>query len=240
MFKKNAWFGLLGLSLLVVGLSAYTGGGSGEQAVPEEATVNGRLLDSYDIPVVDGYVRVSSDSIETRTDTVGGFSFSIAAGAHQLVASKDGLTLAVLCFTCAEGVIYQLGDIKPGMPSNCDTAQPSAGDADGDGLLDIDETAGWLVNIVLGDGTIETREVDSDPGLYDTDGDGDGDGDGLNDAQEMAARTDPRRMDTDGDLLYDYAEFNVYKSHPTRMESDGDSCDPDSPEGECYSDPNLS
>ena len=233
MFKQGVWFGLVGLLLLVVGLSACTGGGSEAAAEPEEATVNGRLLDSYDIPVVDGFVRVSSDLIETRTDTDGRFSFSITAGAHQLVASKDGLTLAVLCFTAAEGVIYDLGDIKPGMPSNCDSALPTAGDADGDGLLDIDETAGWPVNIVLGDGTIETREVNSDPALYDTDGDG------LNDAQEMAARTDPRRMDTDGDLLSDYAEFYVYKSHPTRMDSDGDSCDPDSPEGECYSDPNL-
>ncbi len=224
MFNKNAWFGLLGLSLLVIGLSACTGGGSGAvaEAEPGEATVNGRLLDSYDIPVVDGTIRVSSDLIETRTDKDGSFTFSITAGAHQLVASKDGLTLAVKCFTAAEGVIYELGDIKPGMPSNCDTGLPTAGDADGDGLLDSDEIAGWPVNIVLGDGTIETREVDSDPGLYDTDGDG------LNDAQEMAARTDPRRMDTDGDLLSDYAEFYVYKSHPTRMDSDGDSCDPDS------------
>lgn len=149
------------------------------------------------------------------------------------MAINNGLILIVKCFTATEGVIYELGDIKPGMPSNCDTAMRGAGDADGDGLLDSDETAGWPVNIVLGDGIIETHEVDSDSGLYDTDDDG------LNNAQEIAARTDPRRIYTDADLLFDYAEFNVYKSHPTRMDSDGDSCNPDAPEGECYSDPNL-
>lgn len=231
MLSKYAWIGLFCLLLLVVVLPACSGGGS--TPMPALATVNGCLLDSADTPIVDAVVTSYSDSIEARTDTNGLFSIAIAAGAHHLVASKNGTTLAEICMTAAEGVIYELGDIKPDMVSTCAPGTPSAGDIDGDGLMDADESAGWTVNLTLGDGTVETRQVDSDIDLYDTDGDG------LNDAQEMAARTDPRRIDTDGDLLSDYAELNVYKSQPTRMDSDGDSCDPDSAEGQCDSDPNL-
>jgi hypothetical protein len=77
---------------------------------------------------------------------------------------------------------------------------------------------------------LEKRHVTSNSDKKDTDADG------LTDGEEYAARTDPRRMDTDGDLLCDYAELTVYKSNPLMVDSDGDSRGPN---GDKPSDPNL-
>lgn len=231
MFKLITKTGIL-VMFLILGLSACSSSSTGgnESAV---ATVTGRVIDGFDNPVALANITINNDPLETQTNSDGQFSFTVSAGTHQILVNKYGNLISVVCMTAVEGVTHDLGDIGPGMSDSCTTGTPTAGDSDGDGLFDTDELLGWNVTITLGSGSVETRHVDSDPDIYDTDGDG------LNDALEMAARTDPRRIDTDGDLLSDYAELNVYKSHPTKMDSDGDSCDPNSDESTCDSDPNL-
>lgn len=100
----------------------------------------------------------------------------------------------------------------PGTPAG----QADAVDSDGDTLSDAVEQRGWVVTVVLGDGTEITREVTSDPTDPDTDGDG------LDDAFEMRLTTDPRRADTDGDQLDDNEEWNVLYTDPNSVDSDGD------------------
>lgn len=216
----------------VILLSSCGGGGS-SSSPPQPSIVTGHLVDADSFLVADALISINSDRVEGYTDAEGDFLLQINAGSHRLVASKNGVILSEFCFTSAEGVTYDFGTIDHLTPANCFEPSPSLGDADGDGLLDSDEEAGWMVSLIHGDGTVERYEVSSDPGLVDSDGDG------LYDNQERAARTDPNRSDTDGDLLSDYAELRVYKSHPNRMDSDGDSCDPDSAEAGCNSDPNL-
>ncbi|HFE32496.1 MAG TPA: hypothetical protein ENJ17_04200 [Gammaproteobacteria bacterium] len=235
MLRANAVKGFLSALFLVLlsGLGGCSGGG-GEPA-PLPATVSGRVVSDAGDPIADVVVLVDAAAGEALTDEGGRFALEVAAGRHRLTASKGDASLGEICFTAADGVSQDLGDIDPTTPANCLSAAPGPGDADGDGLLDADEKAGWMVNVVLGDGSVERHAVTSDPAEFDTDGDG------LSDAEERAARTDPRRGDTDGDLLSDYAELQVYKSHPNRMDSDGDSCDPDPlfDLGGCDSDPNL-
>ncbi len=202
-------------------------------AEPLIATVTGRIIDDTGSPIANVLIISSIDLAETSTDMNGLFSLKVTAGNHRLTAVKDGITLKEICLVTAEGVTYTLGAIDSFTPSNCISATPAPNDADGDGLLDDDEKAGWTVSITEGDGSIERYIVTSDSALFDTDNDG------LSDAQEKAARTDPRRRDTDGDLLSDYAELYVYKSHPNYVDSDGDSCNPDSSKIKCDSDPNL-
>ncbi|HWH07849.1 MAG TPA: hypothetical protein VNX21_01530 [Candidatus Thermoplasmatota archaeon] len=69
-------------------------------------------------------------------------------------------------------------------------------DRDGDGLRDALETTPRAITVAGPEGPL-TREVDSDPGLVDTDGDG------LTDLDEFVRQTDPRAVDTDGDGLLD-------------------------------------
>jgi len=85
-----------------------------------------------------------------------------------------------------------------------DSLRPGTGDSDCDGLLDVDELAGWIVEVDLDgdgdkDGPEEIYPVTSDPLKRDTDGDG------LTDFWEKtgAHQTDPRKADTDGDGLCD-------------------------------------
>ncbi len=226
-------FSAVSIFLVVPGLNGCSGGGG--TPTPETSQVRGQVLDGHGEPVADALVSVRSVLVEGRTDVEGRFLLQVAAGSHRLTASKGGVVLSEVCFTAAEGVDYDLGEIDPATPANCLSPVPGPGDADGDGVLDADEKTGWMVSIVLGDGDIERYAVSSDPNQFDSDGDG------LSDAEERAARTDPRRSDTDSDLLSDYAELNVYKSQPNRVDSDGDSCDPDPlfDLGGCDSDPNL-
>jgi len=52
--------------------------------------------------------------------------------------------------------------------------------------------------------------------------DGDLDGDGLPNAREIAAGSDPRVRDTDGDGLDDSAEVRTYETSPVNTDTDGD------------------
>jgi hypothetical protein len=83
-------------------------------------------------------------------------------------------------------------------------------DADGDGLADNIEVAGWYVN--LQSSYLQT----SDPLKTDTDNDG------LSDFEEYALKTDPRNPDTDGDNLSDVFESENVKFNPTKYDTDND------------------
>ena len=79
---------------------------------------------------------------------------------------------------------------------------PTNMDTDGDGLDDGVELAGFLVSETLEDGSTVLRTFPSDPNIVDTDGDG------LTDFEEVmvvapAVVTNPRRADTDNDLITD-------------------------------------
>ena len=114
------------------------------------------------------------------------------------------------------------------------TNDPKLPDADGDGLLDGNETSGWNVTVERQGEPRLTYHVTSDPGKADSDGDG------LSDLQELAFSLDPRRPDTDGDGLTDCQEKRDsvrdhcestswsgltdggYKTLAERWDSDGD------------------
>ncbi|MFA6042888.1 MAG: hypothetical protein WCV85_01160 [Patescibacteria group bacterium] len=50
----------------------------------------------------------------------------------------------------------------------------------------------------------------------------DADKDGLTDADEQAAGTDAKKVDTDSDQLSDFDEVQVYKTDPRKPDTDGD------------------
>ena len=107
-------------------------------------------------------------------------------------------------------------DMATSMDMGVDMYDPVADD-DGDGLLNVEEVEGWVINVDrIGLGETEMIRVFSDYQNPDTDGDG------LDDSREYL-RTDPTRADTDGDGLTDYDEIVVYLSIPTTVDSDGDS-----------------
>lgn len=233
--KYRIWQRLVTLALvtlITVSCSSSNGGGSGGGG-PITATVTGRVLDSNGDPVAGAVVMSQKTSSQTLTDNDGVFSLVIDAGAHLLTVSKNKTLMLEQCLVVAEQVPYDLGNISPDTPSNCDmicTNGSGSNDRDCDGVPNDVELAGWVVTVTLGDGTKETRHVFSDPDRKDTDGDG------LNDGDEYAARTDPNRKDTDGDMLNDFSEVVVYKSNPLNVDSDGDAR---GPKGDQASDPNL-
>lgn len=110
---------------------------------------------------------------------------------------------------------------------------PDSGtDADGDGLSDAQERAGWEVWIdsfaLATDGTTHFNtlryNVTSDPTNADTDGDG------LPDNVEFLIKSDPTRKDSDGDGLWDGEEWDQWLTSPTNVDTDGDTRgDPDHP-----------
>lgn len=73
-----------------------------------------------------------------------------------------------------------------GCPPDVGLGAYSGPDADGDGLSDSYERAGWDMTITAWDGTTATRRV------FGTLGEVDADGDGLTDAQEYAALCNSR------------------------------------------------
>ena len=167
---------------------------------------------------------------QTQSNDHGLFVLEVGSGSHQIEVHYNGVQLCTACFSIGTNDAVDVGDLYPGRDSGCDRPTGCTGDQDCDGLSDLDELAGWDVTIVLGDDSILTRHVASDPTRADTDGDG------LSDAEEMAVRSDPTRRDTDGDGLPDWGELYAYKSNPWMVDSDGDSRGPD---GSHVSDPNL-
>ncbi|MBL8748057.1 MAG: hypothetical protein JNK78_02785 [Planctomycetes bacterium] len=194
------------------------------------ATVRGRVMDDRGQTVQGATIRMLDGGAETESNDGGRFLFEASSGSHEVEIRFGDVLLCNACFRVGERQLLDLGDLYPGRDSGCGRPTACPGDQDCDDLSDVDETAGWEITIVLGDGTVVTRTVASDPSLVDTDGDG------LLDADEMAAGTDPRRRDTDGDGLPDFAELFAYKSNPWVVDSDGDSCGPN---GTAPTDPNL-
>lgn len=93
-------------------------------------------------------------------------------------------------------------------------------DADGDGLTDAQEKAGWNVTVKNATGTLKYK-VTSEALLPDTDGDR------LPDLEESIAGTDPRKPDTDGDGVSDYDEYKPggragAGTNATDSDTDGD------------------
>lgn len=86
--------------------------------------------------------------------------------------------------------------------AGCTTGPGGEPDADGDGLLDVDEAGGWVIAVEREDGNV-TRTVTSDPARADSDGDG------LSDLAEYQRGADPREVDTDGDGLLDGKAMRV-------------------------------
>lgn len=80
--------------------------------------------------------------------------------------------------------------------TGCQTAPV---DGDDDGLMDQQETIGWIVTVHLVDRVL-SYHVTSDPGQQDEDGDG------LYDVEEYLNGLDPHKNDTDGDGLTDCQE----------------------------------
>ncbi len=91
-------------------------------------------------------------------------------------------------------------------------------DLDEDGLEDVQEIAGWQITID-GPGGNQTRYVNSDPMLVDTDFDG------LTDYEEFNLTTDPRNPDTDDDGLQDSVEMSRYGTNPLDFDTDDDDVD---------------
>jgi hypothetical protein len=194
------------------------------------ATVRGCVLDDRGQAVAGASVTLVGSALQVQANENGRFVFEVGRGAHQVDVHFGQVKLCTACFTVDGGEAFDLGDLYPGRASGCDQPTGCPGDQDCDGLSDADETTGWDVMLIMGDGSVAMRAVQSDPLRVDTDADG------LTDAEEMAARTDPSRRDTDGDGLPDFAELRAYKCNPWVVDSDGDSCGPD---GNAVTDPNL-
>jgi hypothetical protein len=91
---------------------------------------------------------------------------------------------------------------------------PAKQDSDDDGLTDLAEKIGWTINITLGDGSVVTRQVTSNPYLADTDLDG------LLDRLEKIVQVDPRNPDSDGDGASDGREVIDGKNPTTNNPTD--------------------
>jgi hypothetical protein len=100
---------------------------------------------------------------------------------------------------------------------------PLRPDSDGDGAPDGQEVQpdGYTAHVWHSDGEFRTAEfhydyiVKSNPLVKDTDRDG------LEDDEEFANRTDPFKVDTDGDRLLDGDEVHKHGSDPTMRDTDG-------------------
>lgn len=224
------WIGSAALvAALAVGLLSGCSSKKDAPAPDARATITGRLVDVSGLPIPEATV-FSQGSAVGETSELGEFSVRVAAGAQKLTFSKNGEVLAASCLAVAELTVYALGDVSVYSAAACAALAGGAGDTDADGVQEADELNGWEVLVADGEGVVHGRLVTSDPALPDTDLDG------LSDAEERAAGTDPRRKDTDGDLLSDFAELRVFKSDPRSVDTDGDSR---GPSGTARSDPNL-
>lgn len=101
------------------------------------------------------------------------------------------------------------------------TETPADRDADGDGLVEVEEKDRGLNPFdpdTDSDGLNDSAEVagDTNPHVYDTDGDG------LKDGREVEVGTDPTMYDTDTDGIDDETEVEDRRTDPTKYDTDGD------------------
>lgn len=203
---------------------------------PDEVVhvVLGHVFDARGRPAAGVTVALAPAAIEVTTDARGLFeAHDVAAGPLEVVARWPEPVRR--CLTAVPGASMDVGDLYEGMSSGCDLPRLCLGDRDCDGLADALETEGWEIVLRLADRSLEARPVISNPDAADSDLDG------VDDAREYAARLDPRRRDSDGDLLSDYAELAIFHSSGTSIDTDGDACPlaTSTADAPCVTDPSL-
>ena len=97
----------------------------------------------------------------------------------------------------------------------------TGGDTDGDGISNLNENIGWIVNYTDSTGN-HIIHVTSDYRLIDTDSDGEWD---IWEHNCFENSTNPRNPDTDYDGLTDWEEKYRYHTNPLNYDTDGDGLD---------------
>ncbi len=157
--------------------------------------------------------------MQTRVVRSGGGSRRLG-----LLGTATFAAIALVATACTPAGADGSGDgsVPPGgdgtivASADCPIGTTSEADADGDGVLDADELAGWAVIVTDGSGVGAARTVASSPTNTDSDGDG-----RCDDAERLDG-TDPTLADTDGDGLDDRAELVTWGSSPLAVDTDGD------------------
>ncbi len=174
------------------------------------------------------------------TDPTGRFDCLVPIPAALAVEVVPGVSVVGI----ASDLAGNTGEFGPNAP-----IAMIAGDTDGDGLPDVDETGVYGTDPADpdtdDDGLLDGAEVidlGTDPLDDDTDGDtlidgdevlvygtdpldDDTDGDFLDDAEELDLGTDPLSPDTDGDLLTDFEETFFFNTDPLDRDTDGGGVD---------------
>jgi hypothetical protein len=173
--------------------------------------------DSDDNGIPDAIEKGSGD---TPVDTDGDGIPDYADPDNDGDGIPDAIEIAGAMADCdGDGKPDPLG--TPGAPKDCDgDGIPDYMDADSDGDGIPDAVEGWVDTDK--DGFLDRYDLDSDndgiPDAVEGDGDADGDGianfrdpdsddDGISDADELAAGSDPTKVDTDGDGVTDLIEI---------------------------------
>ncbi|MBP8948981.1 MAG: protein kinase [Candidatus Promineofilum sp.] len=128
------------------------------------------------------------------TETITGADATATAEAEAAIGDSAAATLTAVAVAGEELAAAQSAATAAALTAVV------AGDADGDGLSNDQETT-----------------LDTDPGSPDTDVDGLKDGDEV-----LIYTTDPTNRDSDGDLLTDFDEVNTHRTNPRASDSDGD------------------
>jgi Mg-chelatase subunit ChlD len=158
-----------------------------------------------------------SSSYTTRAVDSNTVVYTVGLGAGTNESLLNGIATAT-------GGKFYLVEYASDLPGAFDRIGGELGepDADGDGLADTAETAGWR------DGA--GRQYRTDPAKADTDGDGLSDGEeagayatggAFGTGQYYRGYSDPTKVDTDGDGLGDAQELDL-ESHPRLKDSDVD------------------
>ncbi len=151
------------------------------------------------------------DGVDDR-DEICGFEVVLRSTGETIVVQTDPTNPDTDGDTAKDGLESSLGGNPTDIADRDDFA-----DDDGDGLVNIQETDGWdievyavsatptMCNTVCDEGVMSVVSVTSDP--YDADSDDDG----IIDGEEHYLGTNPIAKDTDGDELTDYQEVRGFE-----------------------------
>jgi hypothetical protein len=194
---------------------------SGKPTDPTRALFNGRPPSGTQL--VDTDLDGITDDVEQR-----GWTVTIVLG-NGTIVQREVTSDPTLADTDGDGVPDDDELAARSDPRDADTdddgipdlvelqdgaGDPTKQDTDGDGLTDLAERTGWTINITLGDGSVVTQHVTSNPFLADTDFDG------LLDRLEQIVGVNPRNPDSDGDGATDGQEVNAGKDPTTHHPDD--------------------